>query len=299
MSDLPYPMSSHESSATRSIGDGLLSVLESMAGHLTDLEQKSRELTANYQHLDEQIHLASQIQRALLPDAGHGPRGARVSTLYRPVDRVSGDIYDIVRLDETNVGISLADAAGHGVPAALLTVFIKRVFKGKEIHAGSYRIVPPDEILNRLNRELNETRLKHCPYVTALHAVYSEHLRRLTFARGGTPYPVLIPAGGAPRQLISRGGLIGAFDGGDFECVDVDLHPGDRILFFTDGLTALLCGSDGAAPGDDITRIPWFAEFAQYPFETFLTRIDRLIDETPPGAWHGDDITVVAMEVEN
>jgi sigma-B regulation protein RsbU (phosphoserine phosphatase) len=295
--DYPYPMANGNANPTYAIAEGLFGVLEHMAEHLTDLENKGRALTANYQHLDEQISLATQIQRALLPHESVASTGAELRTVYRPVDRVSGDIYDIVRLDETRLGISLADATGHGVGAALLTVFIKRIFQGKEIENGSYRIVPPDEILRRLNRELLGMRLRQCPYVTALHAVYDESQRRLTFARGGMPLPVYVPVGGTPRQIGSGGPLVGAFADSRFETVEMNLAPGDRILFFTDGLSALLCGRNPQAPSHDLTQIPSFAEALRLPIDSFLTHIHKLIDHTPSSAWHGDDITLIALDV--
>lgn len=299
MSDLPYPFTPYDDTTTSSIADGMLGVLEHMAEHLTDLEQKGRALTANYQHLDEQIQLASQIQRAMLPDPATAPLGVTLRSLFRPVDRVSGDIYDVVRLDESHVGVSIADATGHGVPAALLTVFIKRAFKAKETFNGSYRLLRPAETLGRLNRELREMRMRQCPYITALHAVYDEIARRLTFARGGLPYPVLIPAGGSARQLCSHGALLGALPDDHFEEIEIDLNPGDRLLFFTDGLTSLLCGRDRNAPAHDITRIPWFAEAANLPLDTLITSIDDLRHNASPASWCRDDITLVGLEIES
>ncbi len=290
-------MANGNANPTYAIAEGLFGVLEHMAEHLTDLEDKGRALTANYQHLDEQISLASQIQRALLPREPIASAGLELRTLYRPVDRVSGDLYDIVRLDETRLGISLADATGHGVGAALLTVFLKRIFQGKEIQNGSYRIVPPDEILRRLNGELHAMRLRQCPYVTALHAIYDESQRRLTFARGGMPLPVYVPADGGPRQVFSSGPLVGAFADSRFETVEMDLAPGDRILFFTDGLSALLCGRDPHAPSHDLTKLPSLTAALHLPLDCLLTRIHKLIDHTPASAWHGDDITLIALDV--
>lgn len=292
MTGMPRTNLVMEPTSADSLGEGALGVLEQMAGRLNDLEARSRQLAADYQHLDEQFRLAGQIQQAMLPDSATALGSVRVHAIYRPLDRISGDIYDIVRLDETRVGVSLADAAGHGLPAALLTVFIKRLLRGKEIVNGSYRIVPSNEILRRLNRELRETRLAQCPYVTAMHAVYDETSRRLTIARGGMPYPVLMPACGPPRELRSEGGLIGAFDAADFQALHVPLKPGDRVAFFSDGLTALLNGH-GTAP------LPWLAQRAEESLEQIVGAIENLAAQTPAAAWHGDDITLIAIRIQN
>lgn len=297
MLDRSQPLPADPPSTSGSIGAGLLAMLERMAGELTDLEQKSRELAAGYEHLDEQIRLATQVQRDLLPGPRFAAHGAEVQALYRPADRVSGDIYDVVRLDETHVAISIADATGHGVPAALLTVFIKRSFKGKEIFNGSYRIVPPDEILLRLNRDILDAHLSRCRFVTALHAVYDESRRRLHYARGGMPYPIVIPAAGPARPLPGGGGLIGVFETNHFESIEVTLNAGDRVLFFTDGLSALIHGRDCKNCSPDIIRTDWFSESARLPADELFAGIDQLLQDTPPDDWPEDDITVIALDV--
>ncbi len=162
--------------------------------------------------LDGQLRLASQVQRDLLPDPLPNLDGIDCRTLYCPAGYVSGDTYDIARIDETHVAISLADATGHGVPAALLTVLIKHYFRGKEVLDGSYRIIPPDEVLSRLNRDLIDTNLSQCQFVAGLHSVYDTTTRHIVWARGGAPYPILIRQGQFARQVRSAGGLIGAFE---------------------------------------------------------------------------------------
>jgi hypothetical protein len=89
----------------------------------------------------DQLRLASQVQRGFLPGALPELPGLRFDVLFRPVDYVSGDIYDVHRLDEEHVAIAVADASGHGIPAALLTVYIKRALRGKEITGGRYRLL--------------------------------------------------------------------------------------------------------------------------------------------------------------
>ena len=67
---------------------------------------------------------------------------------------VSGDLYDVMRLDETHIGFYMADAVGHGMPAALLTMFIKNALVTKEIGPGGYRLLAPGETIAKLNEVL-------------------------------------------------------------------------------------------------------------------------------------------------
>ena len=83
--------------------------------------------------------------------------------------------------------MAVADATGHGIPAALLTVYIKRALRGKEIENGSYRILSPDEVLSRLNDDILDARLSECQFVAAVYAVLNTTTLELTVARGGAP----------------------------------------------------------------------------------------------------------------
>ncbi len=187
-----------------------------------------------------QLRLASQVQRQFLPESlpSYGPISFNV--LFRPLDYVSGDIYDVHRLDEDHVGIAVADASGHGIPAALLTVYIKRALRGKEIEHGTYRLLEPDEVLSRLNEDLVDAQLAECPFVAAAYAVLDVHTLELALARGGLPFPLLRTADGEVQVLDSPGGVLGIIPGARFETRRVQLAPGDDLLIYSDGIERVL-----------------------------------------------------------
>ncbi|MBU0638358.1 MAG: serine/threonine-protein phosphatase [Planctomycetes bacterium] len=187
-----------------------------------------------------QLQLASQVQREFLPESlpRYGP--VAFSALFRPVDYVSGDIYDVQRLDECHVGIAVADATGHGIPAALLTVFIKRALRGKEIENGSYRLLAPDEVLTRLNEEILEANLTECRFVAATYAVLNIQTLQLAIARGGTPYPILRRADGTARLVRPRGGVVGVMPEATYTVEEIQLERGDALVIYSDGLDKLV-----------------------------------------------------------
>ncbi len=187
-----------------------------------------------------QLRLASQVQREFLPAKlpRYGPLSFQ--TVFRPADYVSGDIYDIQRLDEDHVGIALADATGHGIPAALLTVFIKRALRGKEIHNGVYRILQPDEVLSRLNDDILDANLSECRFVAAVYAVVNIRTLVAAVARGGAPFPILRRVDGRMEILRPAGGVVGVLPEATFEVEVVKLAPGDSLVLYTDGLEKLV-----------------------------------------------------------
>jgi hypothetical protein len=247
--------------------------------------------------LDEQLRLASEIQRDLLPGALPETSPLSIEVLYLPAEYVSGDIYDVSRLDEERIGLSIADATGHGLPAALLTIFVKNSFRGKAISGDTYRILEPDEVLAGLNAELLNTRLSGGQFITGLHAVLDRKTRLMRWARGGIPYPVLIRPGEAPRRLASHGGLMGAFADVDFEVTSHEFLRGDTLLLFTDGLEALLLKHDEAFSVGEIQDSAWVRRVAAEGPVAGLEAIRALAADTPEWQWHKDDITVLAVSM--
>lgn len=274
----------------------LTGLVRRMQQQLMELHGERRMLRAQCAHMQLQLQQASRLQRDLLP----GPiafDGLDIHTLYQPADQLSGDIYDVAALDENQVGISLADAAGHGAPAALLSVMLKRPFRGRESTPAGYRILPPQEVLRRVNREMLEANLHDGLFVTGLHAVFNRPTGDLTFARGGLPFPILLKRGEQPRQLTSCGPILGALDDAIFEQVSVTLEPGDSVIFYTDGVEALLLDRTSDDPKDSIVQTGWYQSLSQRPVAAALADIAERLRNADPESWPVDDVSMIALVV--
>lgn len=289
---------------------GRLAALLEMRGSLESLQRNARarppsgeSLAAQYSN---QLRLASQVQREFLPDVlpQFGP--VSFELLFRPVDYVSGDIYDVRRLDETHVGIALADATGHGIPAALLTVYIKRALRGKEIENGAYRILSPDEVLRRLNDDLLEAGLTECPFVAAVYAVLNTHTLRLSLARAGAPYPLHRSANGDVEPIVSGGSVVGVLPHADFEVTTVPLAVGDSVIFHSDGLERIVVpetfrsGPTGrAAPAiaDPVHSSPWCALLRHCGPSAALRQLADRHRTLRRMGYPLDDLTVLCLHV--
>jgi sigma-B regulation protein RsbU (phosphoserine phosphatase) len=153
----------------------------------------------------------------------------------RPAGKVSGDFYDIFRLDEKHYGFYVADAVGHGVPAALLTVFVKKGLQTRETAAEGYRLLPPGEVLACLNRDIISQQLADSSFITIFYAVLDAESGRLSYACGGHPPALLSSADGVRRPLLCEGALLGIFET-EFATGELTLSPGDCLLLYTDGI---------------------------------------------------------------
>ena len=78
----------------------------------------------------------------------------------------SNVLYHFFRLDETHVGFYVVDAVGHGMPAALLTMFIRRALQTKRISGNSYQIIPPHVAIGELNVDICQADLSSCQRLT-------------------------------------------------------------------------------------------------------------------------------------
>src|SRR4051795_9757204 len=131
--------------------DAVQREVNSLRGELDLLRRRDETLNYYMQRLDEELRLAARLQQDFLPKSLPQLGRVRFHTLFRPAGYVSGDLYDVMRLDERWVGFYMADAVGHGMPAALLTMFIKNALVTKEITQGSYRLLDPSQTIAKLN----------------------------------------------------------------------------------------------------------------------------------------------------
>src|SRR2546428_9984628 len=178
-----------------------------------------------------------------MPEVGR----VRSHTLFRPAGYVSGDLYDVMRLDERNVGFYLADAVGHGLPAALLTMFVKQALQTREITPGGdgYRLLDPSETMRRLNNRLIDQNLSHATFATALYGTIDVDTLRLTVSRAGHPSPIILRADGRAEALEPEGSLLGIFPDETYDSCTTQLHPGDRVIAYTDGVEVAFWATSG------------------------------------------------------
>lgn len=273
-----------------------VSLINRMQSEIRALRDERDRLAADNHALNRQATLAGKLQQDLLPDRLEFD-DLRISTMYHPLESVSGDIYDVARLDHEHVGLTVVDASGHGMSAGMLTALLRRSFRGARRVGDDRQILSPRDVLGRVNRQILDCNLPDCQFVTGLHAVYHRPSRSLTFARGGLCYPILIRDGQPAEQLITRGPLIGAFEQPTFEQMVVYLEPGDSVIFYSDGLEALLLDRLSDTRLDSIVQTAWYARLSERSVAKSMQDIASRLAELTPSDWPADDLTLVAMTV--
>ncbi len=113
--------------------DSVQKEMDGLREELNLLRRRDETLNFYMHRLDEELRLAARLQQDFLPKSLPNVGRLHFHTLFRPAGYVSGDLYDVMRLDERRIGFYMADAVGHGMPAALLTMFLKHALVTKEL----------------------------------------------------------------------------------------------------------------------------------------------------------------------
>ena len=262
---------------------------------LSDARKLSAKATNTIEEMGEELRLAARLQRDFLPRRLPEVGRARFGVLYRPLGWVSGDIYDIVRLDEVNIGFYVADVVGHGLPAALLTMFIKKALQTKRIVGNTYEIIPPDVSLKQLNLDIYEQNLSNGQFCTAVYCILDTSTLMLTCARAGHPEPILIHSDGQMERLWAEGSILGIFPEEEFISQRYQLKPGDRIMLYTDGAEDVLCRQNN---GEVISMEKALGFWGNLTRDEMLLRLSGSIDSLQDQARPKDDITILLMDLQ-
>jgi sigma-B regulation protein RsbU (phosphoserine phosphatase) len=185
------------------------------------------------QKLEEELNVARQIQRNLLPRAlPHSPH-FELAAFTQPSRQVGGDYYDFFFLPDGCLGIVIADVSGKGLGAALLVSQIQAILKAEVRHQ---RIMA--RAIANTNAFVSEITAAE-QFATMVYSEYNPTTRELTYTNAGHNQPMLVRGDGRHERL-DRGGLVlGVMPTVLYEVATVKLHAGDTIFFFTDGLSDL------------------------------------------------------------
>ncbi|MFO0968217.1 MAG: SpoIIE family protein phosphatase [Gemmataceae bacterium] len=187
------------------------------------------------ERLHRELALARDIQEGFLPHELENFPDADFEILGRlyPARQVAGDLYDYFRLPGGQLAFFIGDVSGKGIPAALFMVMTRTLIRHIARDPGS-----PTHILARLNDALADDN-PSCMFVTLCHGVYEPGSGEVILATAGHPPPLLVKADGGIEAVPLKPGRLLGFDQSNLHLSEFRLRlaPGDRLVFYTDGLT--------------------------------------------------------------
>ncbi len=186
------------------------------------------------QKLEQELFLARTVQATLLPESSAEFEHARIEAAYVPAGQVSGDYYDIIRLSESEFVVIVGDVTSKGVPAALLMAAVRSAFRLEAV-----RGLPVDQLITNLNKFLCEQVLKsENMFISLAYAHFDLAAHRCAYVNAGHLPPLHYRAATQDASEWRVGGtVLGQFAEIEYRSEIVPVKPGDRILFYTDGVS--------------------------------------------------------------
>lgn len=270
------------------LSEGVASMADGVRNYMVNLES----VTAEKERIGAELNVATQIQADMLPSI-FPPFPERtefdIYATMDPAKEVGGDFYDFFLIDDDHLGVTMADVSGKGVPAALFMVIAKTLIKNKAQLGGT-----PAEVLSYANEQLCEGN-KAEMFVTVWFAIIEISTGKGIAANAGHEHPAF-RSGNGQWELVKykHSPAVATMEGMKFREHEFEIHTGDSIFVYTDGVTEAT-SSDKQLFGEDrllgaLNKDP-MAEPKQ-----LLENVKKDIDEFVAEAPQFDDITMMCIK---
>ena len=239
----------------------------------------------------ERSVVARTLQSSLLPGEIPEIPGLEVAVRYRPAggrELVGGDFYDVFETGEGTWGVALGDVCGKGPEAAALTGLVRHTIRTAAVGGR-----PPSSVLELVNRQIIRNNVDRFCTATLGRIRRSNGSVRVDVSCGGHPPPLIYRPGRTVEAAECLGTLLGVFPEPSLAEAEVDLGPGDAIVFYTDGLTERF-EREGTGGDSKLVALLWDSN------ELDADQIaDRIYLDAAEGGADGlrDDLALVVLRV--
>lgn len=276
-------------------GNEIERMAQSFSSMVTELDRYMEELqtiTAEKERIGAELDVATRIQADMLPNIFPAFPDRSEFDLFatmNPAKEVGGDFYDFFLTDEDHLALVMADVSGKGVPAALFMVIAKTLIKNRAQLGGT-----PAEVLSYANEmlcEQNEAEL----FVTVWMAVIEISTGKGIAANAGHEHPAIKRAGGEWELVVYRHSpAVATMEGLKFKEHEFELHRGDRLYVYTDGVAEATNSSDELYGTDRMLSALGIDPDADP--RTLLENVKNDMDKFVGSAPQFDDITMMCVE---
>ena len=214
--------------------ENLSLVMADMEQDLSDYMDNLTTITAEKERISTELDLARRIQANMLPST-FPPFPERtdidIYACMNPAKEVGGDFYDFFLLDQTHLGLVIADVSGKGVPAALVMMISKILIQNFILGNQS-----PSEVLQMVNMQMCRNNQAEM-FITVWIGILDLETGTLTASNAGHEYPIIRQPGGSFEVLKDRHGfVVGGMESTHYQDYHLTLEPGSRLFLYTDGV---------------------------------------------------------------
>ena len=195
---------------------------------ITEIKNIQTKLTEKKTKLEKDLEMAKRLQNSILPRPFNNKHMV-FSYVYMPSDGLGGDFLDVFNIQGNRVGVYIADVSGHGVSAAMLTMFLRSSLNRKQYS--------PSKALEELYTSFKNTGFEMESYITVFYAIIDNENRTITYSNAGhSVSPVLMSENGF--QMLRTPGIpiSNWVDEPNYKDVRIGIREGDRIFLSSDGI---------------------------------------------------------------
>ncbi|MFZ5968250.1 MAG: SpoIIE family protein phosphatase [Bacillota bacterium] len=183
--------------------------------------------------MKKDLNFAKQLQHKILPENRVYNGILKIASKYIPSEILGGDVYDVVEIDDQHIGMYIADVSGHGVTSSMMTMFIRQTLKNLGDKA-----IDPAITLRYLYHRYRELHIDDQYYITIFYGVYNQSNKTFTYSNAGhNCMPVLVRKDDIKELEASGLPICTLFDDVQYEKVETILQKGDKLFFYTDGIS--------------------------------------------------------------
>jgi phosphoserine phosphatase RsbU/P len=299
---LVKPLGNEELRVKVRAGERVLTLQQRLADKNHDLAGMNHRLQFAHKLIEDDLKAAAWMQERLLPPPALQAYGVRCEWRLQPSGYIAGDIFNFFVMDETQIGFYLLDVSGHGVPAAMLSVALGMMLtpdatygsplKSYNRDTGCFEVLSPGDAIRELNRRFQ---LKDDRYFTMIYALLDTRSSILRVAQAGHPGPILIRKDGHLQVLGSGGMPVGLWPDIEFDCFDLSISHGDRLLLYSDGVTE--CKSVRGEAFGERRMVDYLERWATRSVDELLGGLLAEIRGWRGNTEFEDDLSLLAIEM--
>ncbi len=269
----------------------MAAAFQGMSDRVRNQHDRLREALATKETLialRNELDIARRVQLSLLPGDIKKSDAFDIAGGMWPAKEVGGDFLDYFRLDDSRVGLAIADVSGKGVPAALFTVMARTLLRNTVTYMKS-----PGKVLESVNQFLERNNSEQL-FVTYFYGILDEASGIFTYTNCGHNPPILLDDNGARFLPTTNGMVLAMFGDLEFEDACVQLNKNSRIIMYTDGITEAF-NAEGEAYGDDrlleiIGQLP--TQSPQDDVNFIVDEVNKFVQDAP----QFDDMACVVLQ---
>jgi len=270
----------------------LCPAIQALAAQISSALKQAQvyEQTLEYQRVSEELKLAGTIQASLLPNSFPDMDGWQFAVTLAPAGETSGDFFDIIPLAEDKIGFVIADVLDKGVGPALYMTLSRTLIR---TYATEFDLQPDLVFFATNERILKDTRANL--FVTAFFGVLDPATGALTYSNAGhnPPYFLSDQNGFDPIPLDKTGFPIGIDEDATWERAQIEMQPGDVLIFYTDGVPDAQNLEGEFFKQESLVKIvqDHLGESAELLQKSILDAVYDFVGDAPPF----DDITLMVL----